>query len=132
MHQRSIYEHSLAIGAGNYSSEELTRHYLGRIDSASELNAFITPTPEIAIDQARAADQAIKNGNGGDLTGIPIVHKDLFCTQGVLTSCGSKILSNFVSPYDATVVDRLKDRGMVMAVAKALDLPYTPVAQFLK
>ena len=114
MHERSIHEHSLALKAGEYSSEELARHYLGRMDSASELNAFVTQTPEMAIEQARAADKATHSGDAGLLTGIPIVHKDLFCTRGVLTSCGSKILSNFVSPYDATVVDRLNRQGMVM------------------
>jgi aspartyl-tRNA(Asn)/glutamyl-tRNA(Gln) amidotransferase subunit A len=94
---------------------ELARACLGRLESAqAELNAMITITAEQALAEAAAADAAIAAGRAGLLTGIPLVHKDIFCTEGVLTSCGSKMLANFVSPYDATVVARLKAAGMVM------------------
>jgi aspartyl-tRNA(Asn)/glutamyl-tRNA(Gln) amidotransferase subunit A len=94
---------------------ELARACLRRLESAqAELNAMITITAEQALAEAAAADAAIAAGRAGLLTGIPLVHKDIFCTEGVLTSCGSKMLANFVSPYDATVVARLKAAGMVM------------------
>jgi len=77
------------------------------------LNAFITVDPEFSLNQARAADEMLKNGGSRPLTGIPIAHKDIFCTKGVLTTCGSKILSNFVPPYDATLIKRCYEEGMV-------------------
>jgi len=115
MHTRTIAQLSKALREKEISSEELTRHFLDRIDSLdSSINAFITVTAEQAIAQARAADIEIAAGEGGPLTGVPIAHKDIFCTEGVKTSCGSKMLDNFVSPYDATVVARLKAAGTVM------------------
>ena len=93
---------------------ELTRHLLDRIHSNSRLNAFVTVTEKQALKQAERADGRIACGDGDPLTGIPLVHKDLFCTEGVLTSCGSRILENFISPYNATVVERLEEAGMVM------------------
>ena len=115
MHTRTIAQLSEALRNKEMSSEELTRHFLDRIDSlGSSINAFITVTGEQAIAQARAADIEIAAGEGGPLTGIPIAHKDIFCTEGVKTSCGSKMLDNFVSPYDATVVARMKAAGTVM------------------
>jgi aspartyl-tRNA(Asn)/glutamyl-tRNA(Gln) amidotransferase subunit A len=88
---------------------------LQRIDEhQSRLNAFITVTSDIALQQADAADKARANGDASLLNGLPIVHKDLFCTKGVLTTCGSHILGNFVSPYDATVVERINAAGAVM------------------
>ena len=114
MHTKSLAEHGAALHSKQYSSVELTEHYLQRIASASDLNAFITVTAELAIQQAQQADRLLSNNQGGSLTGIPIAHKDLFCSKGVLTSCGSKMLSNFISPYDATAVDKLKQQGMVM------------------
>lgn len=113
MHQKSIVAHAAALAKGEYSSVELTRHFLERINEYTHLNAFITVTAENALNQAKAADQRIKAGNATTLTGIPIAQKDLFCTKGVLTSCGSKILENFIAPYDATVVCKLQDQGMV-------------------
>ena len=98
-----------------YSSVELTRAALARLEAAQpELNAMITVTADAALDAAAVADKRLATGDGGVLTGIPMVHKDIFCTAGVLTSCGSRMLSNFVAPYDATVVTRLKAAGMVM------------------
>jgi len=102
------------LRAGKFTSIEVTRHFLERIDHAGQLNAFITVTPERAMQDAKSADARIARGEGGPLTGVPIAHKDIFCTDGVLTSAGSRMLSNFVAPYDATVVERLAAAGMVM------------------
>jgi len=113
MHEKTITEHALALASGEYSSAELTQHFLDRIRSNEDLNAFITITEERAINQANAADQIIGNGDAGPLTGIPIAQKDLFCTDGVLTTCGSRILDNFISPYSATVIQKLDRHGMV-------------------
>ncbi|MCH8931104.1 MAG: Asp-tRNA(Asn)/Glu-tRNA(Gln) amidotransferase subunit GatA, partial [Proteobacteria bacterium] len=96
-------------------SVELTTHLLDRVESLGpQLNAFVTVTGELALEQAAKADQRRAAGDAGPLNGIPIVHKDLFCTDGVLTSCASRILDNFISPYDATVVGKLKQAGTVM------------------
>ena len=114
MHDRSLAELASGLASGEFSSVELTRHFLERIERFdSQLNCFITLTPEQALAQAEAADQARAAGEGGRLTGIPIAHKDIFCTQGVRTSCGSRMLDNFVSPYDATVVEKLRAAGVV-------------------
>ena len=103
------------LAAGDFSSVELTRSYLDRIQAAQAgLNAFITVTAEAALTEAAAADAARAAGKAGALTGVPLAHKDIFCTEGVLTTCGSKMLSNFVSPYDATVVSGLRRSGTVM------------------
>lgn len=100
---------------GDYSSEELTRHFLQRIENLDGgLNSVITATPDFALAQASQADKSIRAGEAGPLTGIPLLHKDIFCTKGVRTSCGSKMLDNFVSPYDATVVSKLRSAGVVM------------------
>ncbi len=114
MECRNVLEHSQALKNKEYSSVELTRALLEKSQSCAGLNAFITLTSELALEQARRADQLIHKGEAGPLTGIPLVHKDLFCTKEVRTTCGSRILDNFISPYDATVVERLKQAGMVM------------------
>jgi aspartyl-tRNA(Asn)/glutamyl-tRNA(Gln) amidotransferase subunit A len=115
MHTSTLAELAKRLRAREFSVTELTKSLLGRIDAAQpKLNAFVTVTPEIALAQAKAADAALAAGNAGPLTGLPIAHKDIFCTQGVRTSCGSKMLDNFVSPYDATVVEKLNAAGMVM------------------
>ncbi|MEW8505688.1 MAG: Asp-tRNA(Asn)/Glu-tRNA(Gln) amidotransferase subunit GatA [Candidatus Thiodiazotropha sp.] len=114
MHSKSIAELGTALQAGEFTSVELTRHFIDRIERMNgELNALITPTPEQALLEAEAADRVIESGKAGPLTGIPLVQKDIFCTKGVKTSCGSKMLDNFISPYDATVVERLKQAGAV-------------------
>ena len=98
-----------------FSSVELTRLFLERIEaSQAKLNALICVTREEALQAAQVADRALASGNATPLTGIPIVHKDIFCTQGVRTTCGSRMLENFVAPYDATVVAKLKSAGTVM------------------
>jgi len=103
------------LAAKRYSSVELTRAYLDRVAAAQPgLNAFITVTAEAALAAAARADEARAAGRGGPLTGVPLAHKDIFCTEGVLTTCGSKMLANFVSPYDATVVAGLRQAGTVM------------------
>ena len=115
MHKKTVAEISRSLQAREFSSVEITRHLLSRIDSLDKnLNSFITVTADLALAAAEAADKRIASGEAGPLTGVPIAHKDIFCTDGVRTSCGSRMLDNFVSPYDATVVARLKDAGMVM------------------
>jgi aspartyl-tRNA(Asn)/glutamyl-tRNA(Gln) amidotransferase subunit A len=115
LHQKTAADLGRGLRAGEYSSEELTQHFLGRIGRGNgRLNAFITVTAERALADARRADAAIAAGRGGPLTGVPIAHKDIFCTDGILTTCGSRMLSNFVAPYDATVVERLAAAGTVL------------------
>jgi aspartyl-tRNA(Asn)/glutamyl-tRNA(Gln) amidotransferase subunit A len=114
MHKKTIVELAAGLKAGEFSSVELTSHFLERIERLDgNINAFITVTAEQALAEAAAADERLKAGDADPLTGIPIVQKDIFCTQGVKTSCGSRILDNFISPYDATVVTKLKQAGVV-------------------
>jgi aspartyl-tRNA(Asn)/glutamyl-tRNA(Gln) amidotransferase subunit A len=114
MHEKTLAELSQALQSKTLSSVELTEHYLKRIDQLdSTLNSYITVTPELALEQARAADARIARGEAGPLTGIPLAHKDLFCTQGIRTSCGSKMLDNFIAPYESTVTQRFIDAGAV-------------------
>jgi len=115
MHTRTLAELSAALHAREITSEALTQHYLGRIEALDgQLNAFITVTAESALEQARAADAILAAGDAGPLTGIPIAHKDIFCTRGVRTSCGSRMLDNFISPYDGHIVERLNAAGVVV------------------
>ncbi len=115
MFEKTLSELSQALHAKKISSVELTQAYLDRIERLGEQsNSFITVTVEQALAQARAADQRIAAGEAGPLTGIPLAHKDIFCTDGVRTSCASRMLDNFIAPYDATVVERLAAAGMVM------------------
>ncbi|HAF55039.1 MAG TPA: Asp-tRNA(Asn)/Glu-tRNA(Gln) amidotransferase GatCAB subunit A [Thauera sp.] len=110
----SLPELRRALDARQISAVELASLFLDRIDALNPaLNAFITVDREGALDAARAADARIASGSAGPLTGIPLAHKDVFCTEGVLTTCGSKMLANFVSPYDAHVVSLLKAAGAV-------------------
>jgi len=114
LHVRTVAELARGIRDGEFSASELTEALLERIRRFNErLNAFITITGEQALARAAAADRARKSGSAPLLNGVPIVHKDLFCTAGALTTCGSRMLANFVSPYDATVVERLKNAGAV-------------------
>jgi aspartyl-tRNA(Asn)/glutamyl-tRNA(Gln) amidotransferase subunit A len=106
---------SEALGRGDLSSVEITHQCLERIDAHDgALNAIISVTAEQALAEAEAADKRRSAGDAGPLTGIPLLHKDIFCTAGVRTSCGSRMLDNFIPPYDATVVARLKAAGAVM------------------
>jgi aspartyl-tRNA(Asn)/glutamyl-tRNA(Gln) amidotransferase subunit A len=113
MHKLSVAELSKGLKNRDFSSVELTQHYLKRIDR-SDLNAFITVTEDLALSQAREADSRLTKGDADVLTGIPYSHKDIFCTKGVKTSAGSKILDPFISPYDATLSHKLNMEGMVM------------------
>jgi len=114
MHNKSITELAAGLRAGDYSSAELTQYFLDRIQRLDgNLNSFITVCGDEALSAAKAADQQLQTGKAGPLTGIPIAHKDIFCTEGVRTTCGSKMLESFISPYDATVVTRLKTAGVV-------------------
>lgn len=115
LHTQTLAELANGLKAKRFSSVELTQHFLQRIERFNgELNAFITVTPELALAQAAAADAQLAAGKSGPLTGLPMAHKDIFCTDGVLTTCASKMLANFVAPYDATVVARMKHDGIVM------------------
>ena len=114
MHTKSLNELSTALHSGDISSVELTQHYLDRINTYnSELNAFITVAEDHALTQARAADVQLQQKTAGKLTGIPLAHKDIFCTEGLRTSCASKMLDNFIAPYNATVVEKINQAGMV-------------------
>ena len=114
MHNKTVSQLAVGLRAGEFSSVELVQHYLERIGSLDkELNSFITVSEESALEQARVADEQFIAGTAGPLAGIPIAQKDIFCTQGIKTSCGSKMLDNFIAPYDATVVSKLKQAGAV-------------------
>ena len=114
-HARSIAELAGALERREVSSVALTRHFLDRIGALNgALNALITVTADQALADAAVADRRRTAGERGPLLGIPLIHKDIFCTDGVRTSCGSRMLDNFVAPYDATVVARLKAAGAVM------------------
>jgi len=115
LHTLSIGELGLALVRKEISSVELVRHFLARIERLNPaLNALITVTPERALAAAAEADRRRAAGEKGPLLGIPLIHKDIFCTDGVRTSCGSRMLDNFIAPYDATVVTRLEAAGAVM------------------
>ena len=115
MHDKTVVELSAALSRGEFSSEELTRACLQRVAALDErLNSFITVTEAQALAAARAADARSGAGEAGPLTGIPFAHKDIFCTRDVRTSCGSRMLDNFIAPYDATVTQKLAAAGAVM------------------
>ena len=111
----SVSELHQLLTTRQVSSAELTKGYLERIDLLNgKLNAVVTVCAEQAIEDASRADERLTRGEGNILTGIPLLHKDIFCTQGVTTTCGSRMLEHFVPAYDATVVARLKAAGVVM------------------
>ena len=111
----TLTELSSALARRQISSTELTRLFLDRAhDANASLNAFITLDPERSLAQAKKADARLAAGQAAPLTGIPIAHKDIFCTQGWLTTCGSRMLSNFVAPYDAHVIERFNAAGAVI------------------
>ncbi len=115
MHEKTIAELAAGLRSGDFTSLELTRHFLARIERLDpRLNSFITVSAEGALAAAARADSKLSQSEGGPLTGIPIAHKDIFCTKGIRTSCGSRMLDRFVAPYDATVVERLEQAGAVV------------------
>ena len=114
MHQLTLAEISKALAAKQFSVRELTTHLLSRIEQLDpQVNSFITVTKESALQQADAADELRSSGINAPLLGVPLAHKDLFCTEGVRTSCASKTLDNFIAPYTATVVDKLNKAGCI-------------------
>jgi len=122
LHTRTLTELAAGLDSGEFSSVELTQALLDRISAHNDtLNAFVTVTAEHALVAAARADTARAKGEAGVLNGLPIVHKDIFCTRGVKTTCGSKMLDNFISPYDATVVERLAAAGAVMLGKSNMD-----------
>jgi len=114
MFNKSLRQLGDALRAREISSVELTQGYLDRIDRLNpELNAYITWDPEKSLAQAKKADARLAEGSAGALTGIPIAQKDIFCAKDWLTTCGSRMLSNFVSPYDAHIISQFNDAGAV-------------------
>ncbi len=114
MHTKTIAELANGLRTGQFSSQELTKLYLDRIKRYRDLNCFITVAEDRALADAAAADRRIAAGDSDLLTGIPLAQKDIFCTKGIKTSCGSKMLDNFIAPYDATVIDKFNAAGAVM------------------
>mgnify|MGYP002632105583 FL=1 len=113
--KHTIKELQQGLSQGQFSSVEITQQYLQQIKhSNAQINAFITVTEDQALAQAKTADEAISQGNKQPLTGIPLAHKDIFCTDGVVTSCGSRMLENFKAPYNATVIEKFSAQNAVM------------------
>lgn len=122
MHDKTLSELAAALTAGEFTSRELTEHLLARIERLDgDLNSLITVTTELALAAADAADACRARGEAGPLTGLPLAIKDLLCTDGVRTTAGSRMLANFVAPYDATVVEKLKAAGTVSLGKTNLD-----------
>jgi aspartyl-tRNA(Asn)/glutamyl-tRNA(Gln) amidotransferase subunit A len=114
MHDKSLSELSRLLADRKISSEELTKLFLERINANNAtLNSFITVTEDYALALAKKADKLIGTNQHGPLSGIPLAHKDIFCTNGIRTSCGSRMLDNFIAPYNASVVENLNNSGMV-------------------
>ncbi|MDD2759017.1 MAG: amidase, partial [Methylomonas sp.] len=114
MHKLTLTELAAGLRSKEFSSVELKQAFLNRIRQHQGLNAFITVSEDKALQQAEAADRRLADGEASALAGIPFAHKDIFCTLGTKTSCGSKMLDNFIAPYDATVVDKFNQVGAVM------------------
>jgi aspartyl-tRNA(Asn)/glutamyl-tRNA(Gln) amidotransferase subunit A len=115
-HQMTVAQLAAGLKQRTFSSVEVTRAFIDRIGQFDrQLNSFITATPDRALEQAAAADARLARGEDvSALTGVPFAHKDIFCTKGVRTSCGSRMLDNFIAPYDATVTERFQAAGLVM------------------
>jgi aspartyl-tRNA(Asn)/glutamyl-tRNA(Gln) amidotransferase subunit A len=122
LHRLTIHEAHELLSKREISSVELTQSVLAHIDQCdAQIEAYITVTPELALEQARQADGRIAGGEAGPLTGIPVAVKDNMCTKGVRTTCGSRILESFVPPYSATIVERLRDFGAVVVGKTNMD-----------
>jgi aspartyl-tRNA(Asn)/glutamyl-tRNA(Gln) amidotransferase subunit A len=122
LHRLTIHEAHDLLRRREISSVELTESVLAQVDRCEKkIRAFITVTPEMALEQARRADELLASGEANALTGIPVAIKDNMCTKGVLTTCGSRMLQNFIPPYDATVVGRLWAEGAVLAGKANMD-----------
>lgn len=115
MHKKTLNEIIHDLKNKKISSVELTTHYLDRIEKLDkQYNSFITISRDEALQEAKKADELLAKNTAQTLTGVPLAQKDIFCTLGIKTTCGSKMLDNFISPYDATVVEKCKQAGMVM------------------
>jgi aspartyl-tRNA(Asn)/glutamyl-tRNA(Gln) amidotransferase subunit A len=112
MHTKTLAQLSALLHSKQISATELAQHFLQRI-AASDLNAFLHVDPALTLQQAAAADVRLANGDATALTGIPIAHKDIFVTKNLRSTAGSRMLENYVSPFDATVVTKLAEAGMV-------------------
>ena len=122
LHLQTLTELTAGLERGDFTSVELTESLLQRIAAHNgKLNAFVTVTGDKALAAAARADELRASGSGGALNGLPIIHKDIFCTRGIKTTCGSKMLDNFISPYDATVVEKLADAGAVVLGKSNMD-----------
>ena len=122
LHALTIHELREMLANGQVSAVEVTRDVLDRIEKVEDkVKAYITLDPELALQQAETADKKLKDGTGGPLCGIPVSVKDVLCTDGMRTTCGSRILENFVPPYDATTVVKLKKAGAVLIGKVSMD-----------
>ena len=122
LHTKNMSELAAGLESGEFTSVEVTQSLLDRIAAHDDkLNALITVTGDAALAAAANADADRAAGNAGVLNGLPLIHKDIFCTRGVKTSCGSKMLDNFVSPYNATIVERMAAAGAVMLGKSNMD-----------
>ena len=117
----SLSEARAGLQSRQFSSVELVQSYIERMSSFKKLNAFITELPELALKNADISDKRIKKGNSGLLEGLPIGVKDLFCTEGILTTAGSHILDGFTPPYESTVTQKIKDAGAIVIGKTNLD-----------
>ena len=113
MHTLSLYEVKSGLLSKKFSSVEITKCFLERIEKYKNLNAFITVCPEQALESAKQSDQKIANGMAGEMEGIPLAIKDLYMTKGIRTTSGSKMLENFIAPYESTVTQKLLNAGSV-------------------
>lgn len=114
MHNKTLSELAAGLRSKQFSSVELTQFFLARIKQHQHLNSFITVCDDLALAQAEVADKRLATADTAVLTGIPLAQKDIFCTLGSKTSCGSKMLDNFIAPYDATVIEKFNQSGAVM------------------
>src|SRR5690554_734021 len=122
MHNKSVAELSRELESGRISSVELTQQFLDRLKTEDgKYNSFITISDEQALAEAKAADELRAAGKATPWTGVPFAHKDIFCTNGVRTTCGSRMLENFVPPYDATVAARFRQAGAVCLGKTSMD-----------
>jgi len=121
MHHYSIKQLSNALHNKEFTSVELTEYFLKRIEKHKYLNAFISVDNHQALEEAKTADKLIVSGKASPLTGIPMAHKDIFCTQKLKTTCASKILAHYSSPYNATIVEKLQNQGAVMVGKTNMD-----------
>ncbi|MGB1158587.1 MAG: Asp-tRNA(Asn)/Glu-tRNA(Gln) amidotransferase subunit GatA [Porticoccaceae bacterium] len=122
MHNLTIAEIVTGLQNRSFSSAEITQHLLARATRLDkQFNSLITITENEALEAAKAADQRLAEKNAPALCGVPLIHKDIFCTRGVRTSCGSKMLDNFIPPYNATVIDNFNRCGAVMLGKSNMD-----------